>query len=105
AIDPYDGQVRVWIGGRDPGVECYDHVFLAKRQPGSTFKLFAYTAAIDNGYSPDYRLPDSAFVYFDPETREVWEPNSAGAPTGEMLSLREALAESNNRVTARVATQ
>lgn len=105
AIDPYNGQVRVWIGGRDPGVEWYDHVFLAKRQPGSTFKLFAYTAAIDNGYSPDYRLPDSAFVYFDPETREVWEPNSAGAPTGEMLSLREALAESNNRVTARVATQ
>ena len=47
--------MRVWVGGRDIKTDWYDHIVTAKRQPGSTFKPFVYTVAIDNGYSPDQR--------------------------------------------------
>ncbi|MFW5973026.1 MAG: penicillin-binding transpeptidase domain-containing protein, partial [Bacteroidota bacterium] len=76
-----------------------------KRQPGSTFKPFVYTAAIDNGYSPYYMLPDSTFTYEDPQTGQVWAPRNFGGPGGGMMTLADALAESNNVITARVITQ
>lgn len=106
AIDPRNGQIKAWVGARDPEREWYDHVSSARRQPGSTFKPFVYTAAIDNGYSPDYLLPDSAFVYRDPVTGYEWAPsNFGGETTGGMMTLREALARSNNLITARIITQ
>src|SRR5690606_24853181 len=51
AIDPRDGHVLAWVGGRDFGEVQYDHVAMSKRQPGSTFKPFVYAAALANGYS------------------------------------------------------
>ncbi len=106
ALDPKTGYVKAWVGGRDLEVERYDHVAVARRQPGSTFKPFVYTAAIDNGYPPTYRLPDSAFVWRNPETGQVWRPsNFEGVGSGGMLTLEEALALSKNTVTARVITQ
>lgn len=105
AIDPHNGQVKAWVGGRNLKVDWYDHVAIARRQPGSTFKPFVYTAAIDNGYSPEYRLPDSSYTWRDPSTGQVWRPGNFGGSSGEMLTLREALATSNNLITARVITQ
>jgi len=55
----------VWIGGRDFQMDKYDKVGLARRQTGSTFKPFTYTAAIDNGYSPYDKLQDTTFTWED----------------------------------------
>jgi penicillin-binding protein 1A len=104
AIDPRSGHVKAWVGGRDLNVDWYDHVAKARRQPGSTFKPFVYTAAIDNGYSPNYMLPDSAFTYRDPQSGQVWRPGNVGGFSGEMMTLRQALAHSVNTVTARLVT-
>ena len=106
SLDPHTGYVKAWVGGRDLATDWYDHVATAARQPGSTFKPFVYTAAIDNGWSPYYRLPDSTYTYVDPVTRQVWTPgNFDNSSTGDMITLRDALAQSKNTVTARVITQ
>ena len=106
SIDPNTGYVKTWVGGRDFAVDKYDKVGLARRQPGSTFKPFVYTTAIDNGYPPSYSLPDSSYTYVDPWTGVVWQPgNSGNDMTGQMMTLREALARSKNTITARVITQ
>ncbi len=105
AIDPRNGYVRAWVGGRDLTQDWYDHVAIARRQPGSTFKPFLYTAAIDNGWSPYDVLPDSSVTYVDP-AGNVWQPkNAEGESTGQLITLREALARSVNTVTARLVLQ
>ena len=103
SIDPRTGYVKAWVGGRDLKYDWYDHVAIAKRQPGSTFKPFVYTAAIHNDYTPEYELPDSFFTYVDPYTNEEWRPgNSGAAPTGRMMSLREGLARSLNTISGQL---
>lgn len=105
AIDPRSGYVRAWVGGRDLTQDWYDHVAIARRQPGSTFKPFLYTAAIDNGWSPDDLLPDSSVTYVD-AAGNVWRPrNAEGESTGQLITLREALAHSVNTVSARLVLQ
>lgn len=106
SIDPHTGHIKAWVGGRNLKTEWYDHVNKAARQPGSTFKPFVYTAAIDNGWPPWHQLPDSAFRYVDPITKAVWRPQNADdRSTGRMMSLTEGLAQSKNTVTARVITE
>ncbi len=105
SIDPHTGYIKAWVGGRDLETEWYDHVNKAARQPGSTFKPFVYTAAIDNGWSPYTRLPDSTYTYVDPATGQVWQPRNFGGSGGQQMTLAEALATSTNTVTARVITQ
>ncbi|PSQ78428.1 MAG: penicillin-binding protein [Bacteroidetes bacterium QH_7_62_13] len=109
ALDPRNSHVKVWIGGRNFRTEKYDKVGIARRQPGSTFKPFTYTAAIDNGYSPYEKLKDSTFTFklTDVNTAEVdsvWTPqNYDGTSSGQMLTLSQGLANSVNTVTARLA--
>lgn len=106
SVDPHTGYIKAWVGGRNLETEWYDHVNKAARQPGSTFKPFVYTAAIDNDYSPYYQLPDSSYTYRDPNTGEIWTPqNSDNESSGGLMTLQEALALSKNTVTARVITQ
>ncbi len=105
AIEPQTGQVRAWVGGRDFTKDKYDHVAFAKRQPGSTFKPFVYAAAIDNGYSPEDLLRDEVIEYVDPQTHRRWRPTNVGSATGQLISLRDALAHSKNTVTAQVITK
>lgn len=105
SIDPRNGHVKAWVGGRDLSVDWFDHVALAKRQPGSTFKPFVYTAAIDNGYSPYHTLQDTTFTYVDVAGNE-WSPgNSGDTGSGEMMTLREGLAQSKNTITSRLILQ
>jgi penicillin-binding protein 1A len=105
SIDPHTGYIKSWVGGRNLATEWYDHVNTAARQPGSTFKPFVYTAAIDNGWSPYTRLPDSTYTYRDPVTGQVWQPTNFGGSSGREMTLTEALYTSTNTVTARVITQ
>lgn len=101
ALDPQTGYVKAWVGGRDLATDWYDHVGTAARQPGSTFKPFVYTAAIDNGWSPYYTLPDDSVSYIDALGNE-WRPENTEAMTGQMMTLREGLANSKNTITAQL---
>ena len=104
AIEPRTGYVKAWVGGRDLATDWFDHVAIAKRQPGSTFKPFVYTAAIDNGYSPPHELKDSTFYHVDALGNE-WSPGNSGGDSlgsGQMLTLREGLARSKNTITGRL---
>ncbi len=96
AMDPHTGQVRAWVGGRDFVADKFDHVAQARRQPGSTFKPFAYTAAFDNGYSPSYHVLDAPFTW------QGWRPRNSGGTSGGYVSLQQGLAYSKNIVAARV---
>ena len=103
SIDPRNGHVKVWIGGRDFRTEKYDKVGTSRRQPGSTFKPFTYTAAIDNGYSPYDTLLDSTFTW-DEAGAKTWSPkNYNRKSSGKMLTLSQGLANSKNTITARLA--
>jgi penicillin-binding protein 1A len=104
AIDPSNGHVKAWVGGRDFRQREYDHVAVARRQPGSTFKPFVYAAALENGYAPYSALTDAVMEYRDPWTGEVWAPRNFGNATGNILTLSQALALSKNTITARLIT-
>ncbi|MCS6818761.1 MAG: transglycosylase domain-containing protein [Chitinophagales bacterium] len=106
AIDPSNGYVRAWAGGISFRHFQYDHVNInTKRQVGSTFKPFVYATAIrDKGYSPCMRVPNQpvTFEAGDPRFGLVkdWTPKNSDGKYGGMLSLKEALANSINTVTA-----
>ena len=104
AIDPASRHVKAWVGGRDLALDWYDHVSVARRQPGSTFKPFVYAVAITEGYSPNDEIyQDALFRYVDPFTGDVWSPkNSGGAVTGELMPLREGLSRSLNTVSGQL---
>ncbi len=102
AIDPRNGHILAYVGGGNYGVYQYDQVSMSRRQVGSTFKPFVYTVAIDNGYSPNYRISRLPIAFRD-SRGGVWAPRDMGASSGpEMITLREGLARSNNNVTVRL---
>jgi len=105
AINPQDGRVLAWVGGRDFGEVQYDHVAMSRRQPGSTFKPFVYAAAIANGFSANSLLRDEEIVYVDPDTRRRWTPQNVGAASGRLLQLKDALAYSKNTITAQLTLE
>ncbi|HEX7069321.1 MAG TPA: PBP1A family penicillin-binding protein, partial [Rhodothermales bacterium] len=101
AIDPRSGHIRAWVGGRDFRADKYDHVALAKRQPGSTFKPFVYAAALDNGYSPGDVFVDRRMTFRNAGSKS-WTPRNFGGESGEAMTLRTALAHSKNTITAQL---
>ena len=105
AIDPQDGHVLAWVGGRDFGEVQFDHVAMSRRQPGSTFKPFVYAAAIANGFSANSLMRDEQIVYVDPDTRRRWTPRNVGSASGQLLPLKDALAYSKNTITAQLTLE
>lgn len=101
SMEPQTGFVRAYVGGTNYKYFKYDHVKSAKRQVGSTFKPFVYTLAMQEGeYSPCTKVPNVQVVV-DLGDGTVWEPhNSSDYKEGEMVSLKEALANSINWVSA-----
>jgi penicillin-binding protein 1A len=100
ALDPRNGFVRAWVGSRDFETEQFDHVNQARRQPGSTFKPFVYGVAFEQGLSPSFALIDQP-VHIQ-SGGEVWSPTDASPPTGEPMTLRDALVYSRNTITAQL---
>lgn len=99
SMDPKTGQIKAWVGGNDYRHFKYDHVKEGKRQVGSTFKPFIYTLAMQEGYSPCYKVPNVRVTIIG-EDGKPWSPENSDGKYGGMLSLKEALAESVNCVTA-----
>jgi penicillin-binding protein 1A len=104
AIDPRSGAVKAWVGSPDFNREQFDHVFQARRQPGSTFKPFVYGAALQRGISTEHRYLDGDvdIVLADGTS---WSPTDGGGPSGAMLTLREGLVQSKNTITAQVMNE
>lgn len=102
AMDPTSGEVKAWVGGIDFEHFKYDQVKMGSRQVGSTAKPFTYAVGIDNGYSPCYQVnnvPYTVTGYGEP-----WTPRGYGSIPG-YLTLRKALAKSQNFITAWVMQQ
>ncbi len=104
SMEPKTGLVRAWVGGTDYRYFKYDHVKEGKRQVGSTFKPFLYTLAMQEGYSPCYKIPNVR-VTFDLPSGEQWSPENSDASYGGMLTLKQGLAESVNCISAYLMKQ
>lgn len=104
AMDPHNGHIKAWVGGINYRHFKYDHVKQGKRQPGSTFKPVVYAAAMDAGYKPCDEIIDGPVTFAvptDEEPNKTWTPqNSEGKYTGEVFTLRKAMANSVNSITA-----
>jgi penicillin-binding protein 1A len=101
AMDPATGHIKAWVGSRDFKTDQFDHVAQARRQPGSTFKVFVYGAALEQGMSPDKRFTDRAVEIPLPDGM-VWRPADGSEPTGKRMTAREGLIYSKNTITAQV---
>lgn len=101
SVEPQTGFVRAYVGGINYGHFQYDHVIMAKRQVGSTFKPFVYTLAMQEGdFSPCTKVANIQYSIDLPEGGK-WEPhNSNDYKKGEMVTLKEALANSINWISA-----
>lgn len=109
AIEPQTAHVKAWVGDIDFNHWKYDKV-TAQRQPGSTFKLFVYTEAMEQGLTPCDKRRDEFFsmkVWDDKEKKEVtWAPTNAnGYFSGDSMPLRSAFSQSINSVAVRVGQE
>lgn len=108
SMEPQNGHVKAWVGDIDFKSWKYDKV-TAMRQPGSTFKLFVYTEAMNQGLTPcDRRLDDyiSLDVMNEKGELEPWRPHNAnGYFTGDSIPLLAAFAQSINSVAVRVGME
>ena len=109
AIEPNTGYVKAWVGDIDFNSWKYDKV-TAQRQPGSTFKLFVYTEAMNQGLTPCDRRQDSYFSMkvWDPGKKKemTWAPTNAnGYFTGANMTLRAAFAQSINSVAVKLGQE
>ena len=95
AIDPTTGDILALVGGRDFRQSQFNRAARSRRQPGSAFKPFLYAAALENGYSPVSLLEGLATIA--PQGPEEWAPRNASGETPDVLTIRAAMLESNNR--------
>jgi penicillin-binding protein 1A len=106
AIDPHNGQVKAWVGGRDYASDQFDKVSSAARQPGSVFKPFLYAAALEAGFSPYYLVEDRVKTFVTGSRGERWTPsNSGGGASGRLVTMRQGLTWSKNTVSAHLVSR
>jgi len=108
ALDPQDGAIVSMVGGFDFYTNRFNRVTQARRQPGSGFKPFLYSAALENGLTPASVILDTPVVVDDPEVEEAWRPKNSGPGGGTFRGptrMREALVNSRNLVSIRILRQ
>ncbi|HEV7913444.1 MAG TPA: penicillin-binding protein 1A [Albitalea sp.] len=103
AMDPRTGGVRAMVGGFDYAKNKFNHVTQAWRQPGSSFKPFIYSAALEKGFTPATVVNDAP-LFFDAGTTgsQPWEPKNYDGKFEGPMSLRTALKKSKNMVSIRI---
>jgi penicillin-binding protein 1A len=108
SMDPSNGHVLAWIGDINYDYFKYDHVKQSKRQPGSTFKTFIYTAAIENGHAPCDKMIDSPVMikYSENGGEKTWAPQNVTCVfTGDTVSLKYAYACSINSIAVKLTKE
>jgi penicillin-binding protein 1A len=103
ALDPRTGAVRAMVGGFDYAKNKFNHVTQAWRQPGSSFKPFIYSAALEKGFTPATVVNDAP-LFFDAGATgsQPWEPKNYDGKFEGPMPLRTALAKSKNMVSIRI---
>jgi penicillin-binding protein 1A len=103
ALDPANGAIQALAGGFDFGASKFNHATQAWRQPGSSFKPFIYSAALEKGFTPATVLNDAPFVIEAAKTGgQLWEPKNYDGKYDGPMRLRTALARSKNMVSIRL---
>jgi len=102
SVDPTDGAVRALVGGYDFYLRKFNRAVQARRQPGSGFKPFIYSAALDLGFTPATLVDDAPLVINEPGMEEAWRPENYSKEFLGPMRLREALTKSRNLVSIRV---
>jgi penicillin-binding protein 1A len=103
AVDPSNGYIKAMVGGRPDYHDDYNRATQAKRQPGSVFKPFLYTAAIDNGYPVTQKLLNQPVAIM--AGKHAWVPQNDDASVGGLTTLREGLTKSLNLISVRLVQQ
>jgi penicillin-binding protein 1A len=103
SIEPGSGAIRAMVGGFDFGKNKFNHVTQAWRQPGSSFKPFIYSSALEKGFTPATIVNDAP-LFFDAGSTgsQPWEPKNYDGTFDGPMPLRRALAKSKNMVSIRV---
>jgi penicillin-binding protein 1A len=103
AVEPNTGNIRAMVGGFDFGKNKFNHVVQAWRQPGSSFKPFIYSAALEKGFTPTSVIADTPLFFDAAQTGgQPWEPKNYDGTFDGPMSLRRGLARSKNMVSIRV---
>ena len=102
SLSPQDGSIQALMGGFSFLQSNYNRVTQARRQPGSAFKPFLYSAALDHGYTPASLTNDAPLVFNDGHQAEDWRPRNSGGDFLGPIRLREALYRSRNLVSVRL---
>ena len=103
ALDPANGALQALAGGFDYSANKFNHATQAWRQPGSSFKPFIYSAALEKGFTPATVLNDAPFVIDAAKTGgQLWEPKNYDGKYDGPMRLRSALAKSKNMVSIRL---
>jgi len=101
-LDPYNGAIRALVGGFSFEQSNYNRAMQAKRQPGSSFKPFIYSAALDSGYTAASLVNDAPIVFVDEYLDKVWRPKNDTNTFLGPIRMREALYKSRNLVSIRL---
>jgi len=102
AINPHNGAINALVGGFDFYQSNFNRATQAARQPGSNFKPFIYTAALENGMTPATIINDAPIVFDDASLEDTWRPENASGKFFGPTRLRQALYKSRNLVSIRV---
>jgi penicillin-binding protein 1A len=103
SVDPQDGAIRALVGGFDFSRNKFNHVTQAQRQPGSSFKPFIYSAALEKGFTPATVINDAPILIDAAETGSVpWEPKNYDGSFDGPIRMRTALTKSKNLVSIRI---
>lgn len=102
SLDPQDGAIRALVGGFSFEQSNYNRAAQAKRQPGSSFKPFIYSAALDAGFTASSLVNDAPIVFQEAGMEEAWRPKNDNNTFLGPIRLREALYKSRNLVSIRV---
>lgn len=102
ALSPQEGGIRALVGGFDFRESRFNRITQASRQPGSNFKPFIYTIALNNGFTTASIVNDAPVVFDDSKLEDIWRPENDGGKFYGPTRIREALYRSRNLVSIRL---
>ena len=102
SMDPLSGDIKALVGGYDFARSKYNRITQGRRQPGSSFKPFIYSAALEKGFTVASLVNDAPIVFEDSELERTWKPENFSQKFYGPTRLREAMVNSRNLVSIRL---